>query len=148
MDTFSKDLQALYNRDVERLLENLEAIPDHMLWETRDGITNSCGVLVQHLVGNLNYFIGSGLGNTGYVRDREREFKVSNKSRDQLIQEVRDLRKMLNATFEHLDESDLASEYPMEIPFDYSTREFLVHLYGHLNYHLGQLNYLRRILTD
>lgn len=146
MDMFSKDLQSLYNRDLNRLVENLEAVPENRLWETPEGITNSCGVLAQHLTGNLNYFIGTGLGNTGYERDRKKEFQASHISKDELIERVRELSETINRVFDHLDAEDLASEYPMEIPFDYSTQEFLVHLYGHLNYHLGQFNYLRRIL--
>ena len=148
MDTFSRDLQSLYDRDLKRLVENLEALPEEVLWETHEGVTNSCGVLAKHLVGNLNYFVGRGLGDTGYVRDREKEFIASDISKDQLIGDVRDLQKMLTTIFKSLDEDDLAREYPMKIPFDYSTHEFLVHLYGHLNYHLGQLNYLRRILSE
>src|SRR5436305_6534582 len=35
---------------------------------------NSVGHLVLHLTGNLSHFVGGQLGQTGYVRDREREF--------------------------------------------------------------------------
>lgn len=148
METLSQDLQSLFERDLKRLIENLEALDEDQLWERRDGITNCCGVLVQHLVGNLNFFVGTGLGDTGFERDRKREFEPSYVSKDKLIEDVRELRNTVNAVFKKLEEEDLTGDYPMDIPFDHSTQKFLVHLYGHLNYHLGQINYLRRILME
>lgn len=48
---------------------------------------------------------------------------------------------------ENLSEEQLEMEYPeVVLEAATSTREFLIHLYGHLNWHLGQVNYLRRIL--
>jgi len=147
MDTFSEDLQLLFERDLNRVIENLEQMPDSVLWETKDGVTNSCGVLVQHLIGNLHYFVGTGLGNNGFVRNRKKEFQASHVSKEELIEDVRDLSETINSIFQELEDNTLAEDYPMDIPFDHSTRKFLVHLYGHLNYHLGQINYLRRILS-
>jgi uncharacterized damage-inducible protein DinB len=38
-------------------------------------------------------------------------------------------------------------EYPEVVLDDaMSTQEFLIHLYGHLNWHRGQIDYLHRIL--
>jgi len=147
MDTLTQDLQSLFERDLKRLIKNLEDLPEDLLWETREGITNSCGVLVQHLVGNLNYFVGAGLGDTGFKRNREKEFQPSHLSKEELIEYVRELLETLDLVFNNLESEELAGDYPMNIPFDHSTQKFLVHLYGHLNYHLGQINYLRRMLS-
>ncbi|MGD8748825.1 MAG: DinB family protein [Balneolaceae bacterium] len=148
MKTLVENLQSLFERDLKRLIENIEAIPEEVLWESREGVTNSCGVLAQHLVGNLNHFIGKGLGKTGYIRQREKEFQPSYMSKEELIGDIKKLSKTMNSIFNKMDDQMLIEEYPMSIPFDYSTREFLLHLYGHLNYHLGQINYLRRILSN
>ena len=43
-------------------------------WQKPTESGNSFGHLVLHLAGNLNHFAGTRLGQTGYVRDREREF--------------------------------------------------------------------------
>jgi uncharacterized damage-inducible protein DinB len=69
-------------------------------------------------------------------------------SKEELIGDIKKLSKTMNSIFNKMDDQMLIEEYPMSIPFDYSTREFLLHLYGHLNYHLGQINYLRRILSN
>ena len=147
MDTLSQDLQSLFERDLKRLIKNLEDLPEDKLWETREGITNSCGVLVQHLVGNLNFFVGTGLGVTGFERERKKEFEPSYVPKDELIGDVRELIETLDLVFKKMDDEKLSGDYPMDIPFDHSTQKFLAHLYGHLNYHLGQINYLRRMLS-
>ena len=148
MSSLKQDLTALFKRDLNRLIENLKKTPEGILWEAPEGITNSIGVLAQHLTGNLNHFVGKGLGNTGFKRDREREFKNKPIPKEDLISDIEDLKHTLPAVFDDLDDEDLENDYPMEVPFEATTRGFLIHLYGHLNYHLGQINYLRRIMSE
>lgn len=149
MGSQQHDLQTLYQRDLTRLIQNIEVTPDDLLWVTPDGVTNSCGVLAQHLVGNINHFVGKVLWDTGYERDREREFTATHTSKEELIKDIEQLKDLLNDIFEELENEQLDDEYPLDIPFDTSSvRGFLIHLYGHLNYHLGQVNYLRRIMAE
>lgn len=147
MNTMQKDLQSLFDRDLTTLIENLSDTPDDVLWKAPEGITNSCGVLAQHIVGNLNHFIGKGIGETGYVRNRRKEFTDTQIPKEKLIGDIEKLKNMLWDTFENLDDESLSEDYPMEIPYDMTTRKWLIHLYGHLSYHLGQINYLRRIIS-
>lgn len=150
MDSLRNDLQLLYQRDLNRLIDNIEAVPEDLFWKAPEGVTNSCGVLVQHLVGNLNHFIGHVLGETEYERDREWEFTANYISKKELVEQVEQLQDTLNNIFAELNDDQFTREYPLNLPFETSTtRGFLIHLYGHLNYHLGQINYLRRIqLSD
>lgn len=141
-------MRSYYIRDLDRLIDNIRETPEEELWRAPEGINNSCGVLVQHLVGNLNYFIGEGLGQTGFVRQRNQEFVRSDTSKEELIEQVEELKDTLDRVFDRVQEQDFDDDFPMDIPFDSSTGGFLVHLYGHLNYHLGQLNYLRRIQSQ
>lgn len=141
------ELNNLFKRDLSRLESDIEHIPESYLWKTKGGITNSCGVLAQHILGNLNHYIGTVLGNTGFERDREKEFTNTGKSASELIEEVKQTKSTITHVLPGLDEETLLSPYPMDISYDYSVYQFLVHLYGHLNYHLGQINYLRRMLS-
>jgi uncharacterized damage-inducible protein DinB len=140
------DLRSYYIRDLNRLIENLREISEEQLWRVPEGVNNSCGVLVQHLVGNLNHFIGEGLGDIGFVRQREQEFSVSEASKEELIDDVENLKNTLDKVFDMLEDENLDDSYPLDLSFEASTGGFLIHLYGHLNYHLGQINYLRRLL--
>lgn len=145
MNAIINDIRSYYTRDLDELIDNLMEISEDDLWRTPAGVSNSCGVLVQHLIGNLNHYIGEGLGETGYVRQRDQEFIASEASKEELIQGVEDLKDTLDLIFDSLGKDDLNESYPMELSFESSTGGFLVHLYGHLNYHMGQINYLRRI---
>lgn len=142
------ELKELYDRDLERLESELTLIAGDNLWETVPGVVNSVGILTQHIVGNLNHFVGTALGNTDYIRNRDREFTQTGITSDKLISDVNDTSDMINRVLGNLEEGELANPYPMDIPMDYSIYKFLLHLYGHLNYHLGQVNYLRRILSE
>lgn len=148
MNYFTQELYGLFDRDLERLKSEVESTDNADLWKSADGVTNCCGVLAQHIAGNLKHFIGAGLGKNGYVRNRKKEFTDTGVSKQVLIEEIESARGMIEEVLGALDESILDEPYPMEIPMDYSTYEFLLHLYGHLNYHLGQYNYLRRILAE
>ncbi len=120
---------------------------EESVWKVSDGITNSGGNLCLHLIGNLNHFIGANLGNTGYVRERDLEFSDTGVSREKLLAEIESVKKTVTATFEGLSEEDLAGEYPENL-FDknLSSGEVLAYMSGHFSYHLGQINYHRRLL--
>ncbi len=143
-----EELHELFIRDLERLESELTLISGEYLWKTVPGVVNSCGVLAQHIVGNLNHFIGTALGNTEYIRNREKEFTETGVSADKLINDINETSEMIVHVFNGLTNDRLKESYPLDIPMDYTIHKFLLHLYGHLSYHLGQVNYLRRILSE
>jgi len=140
----------IYDRDLQRLHNQVEMYQsDNLLWTTVDGISNSGGNLCLHIVGNLRTFIGGQLGKTGYVRDRHAEFNDKNVSREEVLASVLDVREEVRRTLMSLTSSDLTKEYPMLVFKEPMTTEFfLMHLATHLSYHLGQINYHRRILEE
>jgi uncharacterized damage-inducible protein DinB len=142
-------LVQLLTRDIDRLQKELQLYTDEgTLWKTNKDIKNSAGNLAIHLIGNLNHFIGALLGNSGYIRQRDKEFNDKNISRKVILDELNDVKKTIEEVILALTENDLKKEYSIN---DFqkehmSTECFLIHLYGHLNYHLGQINYHRRFL--
>jgi uncharacterized damage-inducible protein DinB len=141
-------LKILFNRDLNRLINEIKQYKiESDIWKVTGQISNSAGNLCLHLVGNLNTYIGKELGGTDYIRNRELEFTLRNVSRDELIMKVENTIEIINQTFDNLDENLLEAEYPIVV-FDNktSTEYFLVHLTTHLTYHLGQINYHRRLI--
>lgn len=138
----------LFDRDLLRLKTEIEAYTNEaLIWEVRGEISNSAGNLCLHLMGNLNHYIGAQLGNTGYVRNRPLEFSDKNVPRATLIQQIEDTREMLKAVIPSLSDEDLARNHVEEFHRGQDSNEFfLIHLYGHFNYHLGQINYHRRLV--
>ena len=140
----------LYHRDLTRLEKEIKAYTnDKILWQTEKAISNSGGNLALHILGNLNHFIGSILGNTGYIRAREGEFNDKNISREHIYSDIDELKAVISEVIANLDNQTLAATYPLNVfKKEMSTEFFLIHLYGHLNYHLGQINYHRRLLDN
>lgn len=145
-----ESLKSLYNRDLNKLKTEIEAYQkEENLWKTDQNISNSAGNLCLHLVGNLNHFFGATLGNSGYVRNRELEFSLKNIPRAELIEKVEGTLDIVIKTLGQLSANDLEKEYPLEaLGYKMTTEYFLVHLFGHLSYHLGQINYHRRLLDN
>ena len=141
-------LKTLFTRDLNKLKDEISLYQkEENLWRIDAEIANSGGNLCLHLVGNINHFIGTVLGNTGYVRDRPFEFAGKDVPRTELILRVEQTIEMIDQVFGQLNLEDLEKEYPIPLFKTSSSTEFiLVHLASHLTYHLGQLNYHRRLL--
>ncbi|WP_298899678.1 DinB family protein [uncultured Psychroserpens sp.] len=140
----------LYTRDLKALKKEVNAYTDERkLWLVTKDISNSAGNLCLHIVGNLNHFIGETIGNSGYVRQRDLEFLLKDVPREDLIKQVDDTIVVVSRVLKDLTESDLQKEYKRRVFEDTMTTEyFLVHLVMHLSYHLGQINYHRRLLDS
>lgn len=145
----SHELAALYARDLTRLVQELSAFPDTAtLWQTRAGITNSAGNLALHLEGNLREFIGRLLGQIDYQRDRPREFSDSGIEKAELIARLTAVRDEIPQVIAGLTAEQLVADFPqVYVGRTLPNRQMLIHLEGHLSYHLGQIDYLRRVLT-
>ncbi|WP_412560511.1 DUF1572 family protein [Winogradskyella sp. MIT101101] len=140
----------LFKRDLSKLKEEINLYKvESNLWLTPGEITNSAGNLGLHLVGNLNHFIGAALGNTGYIRQRDLEFSLKDVPRIELIKQIDDTMVVVENTLSKLTPQDLEQQYKHRV-FEKptSTEYFLVHLAMHLAYHLGQINYHRRLLEN
>lgn len=142
-------LTGIFERDLKKLITEINLYPDEAnLWIIKECISNSAGNLCLHLTGNLNHFIGATLGNTGYVRHRDDEFSLKNIPRQDLILNIENCILIINAALNELPEADLEKDFPLEVFGGKIKTEFmLIHLATHLSYHLGQINYHRRLLV-
>jgi uncharacterized damage-inducible protein DinB len=141
-------LKNLFSRDLGRLKIEVELYAnENNLWKVEKDITNSAGNLCLHIIGNLNTYIGKEIGKTNYIRNRALEFSSKNISKVELIKKIDETILVVNNSLDKLTPEDLLKEYPI-IVFDKSTSTeyLLVHLTTHLTYHLGQINYHRRLL--
>jgi len=146
--TLQTTLYRLFERDLTRLKVELNLYSDEqIIWQTTGQISNTAGNLTLHLLGNLNTYIGAVLGGTDYVRDRPAEFSLKNIPRESLLEQIDALLIILKTPLSELPDTVLEEEYPLLVFEEKtSTEYFLVHLTTHLAYHLGQINYHRRLL--
>lgn len=141
-------LKQLFNRDLEKLKREILAYHDEAdLWKIEKGIANSAGNLCLHLVGNLNAYIGAEFAKTGYIRNRDLEFSQKNIPHSELVKMIEDTIPIVQNGLDALKPEDLEKEYPLLVFKEKtSTGYFLIHLAMHLGYHLGQINYHRRLI--
>jgi uncharacterized damage-inducible protein DinB len=139
----------LFERDLAKLKQEIAAYTNETdLWKTQDGIANSAGNLCLHLVGNLKHFVGKILGGVAYERNREKEFSDKDVPKEQLLKGVDEAKEAVTGTLSKLSAEDIDKIYSINVfGYEMTTEYFLIHLYGHLNYHLGQINYHRRLLN-
>jgi len=142
-------LRTMMLRDLEGLRREIALYPDdYAPWRMLPGLPNSGGNLALHLAGNLRHFVGAQLGETGYVRKREAEFGSGGLTRAELDAEVQRAIADVDRTLAALDPARLDEPYPLAFgDRRLGTRVFLLHLAGHLTYHLGQIDYHRRAVT-
>jgi hypothetical protein len=138
-----------FQRELRALRRELDAYPDDAsVWATPPGITNPAGTLFLHLSGNLQHFVGAKLGDTGYVRNREAEFSRRGVSRVEIARELDAATAAVDVGFGKLTDRALESEFPEQITgITFTTVDWLVHLAAHLGYHVGQIDYHRRLVT-
>jgi len=141
------ELQKLYLRDLDTVKSELSKFSsEEALWKDYDGINNCAGNLILHICGNLQHFIGAVIGDSGFERQRDLEFSRKNVSVDELTLLIETTYKSVEIAFDKLDDEVLDDSYPAHFRYEtISYFEMLTHLYGHLNYHLGQVNYYRRL---
>jgi hypothetical protein len=141
-------LIALYDRDLKALRMEIESYSDEAsIWKIAPGINNPGGNVFLHLMGNLNTFFGSVYANTGYVRDRPLEFSATGLSRATLLEMLDEIHPIVLRVLQEFPEEELGSIYPIKfLDEEKSVAYIFIHLETHLAYHLGQINYHRRLL--
>jgi len=149
-NTRGLEFARLFERDLTRMIEQIRAYPDEeSLWRTAGSIKNGAGTLALHVAGNLEHFVWSSLGGGGYVRDRDAEFAQRGVARAEVVAGLERCREHVVETLSGLDDARMDEPFPGPLPerLSGSVHWFLVHLAGHMSWHLGQMDYHRRILN-
>ena len=143
-----ESVRKIFLRDLKKLKEEIAAYDDeNKLWKVSGDIKNSAGNLCLHLCGNLQHFLGAVLGNTEYIRNREFEFSQQNVSRKDLLKSIDHTKEVVDKVISGMTDRDLYKNYPIDFfeknpPVHFVILQLLVHL----NYHMGQINYHRRLM--
>jgi uncharacterized damage-inducible protein DinB len=140
---------AILDRDLQALAREVAAYPDDgALWRTPPGMINSGGTLVLHLTGNIRHFLGARLGGTGFVRDRAAEFAARDVPRATLLRQIEEARAAVHAAASRTGDERLAEDFPDVVGgVRVAVGDYLVHLVAHFAYHLGQVDYHRRVVS-
>ena len=142
-------LELLLTRELRAVRRELEAYPDDAsVWRVIPGIPNTGGTLALHVAGNIRHFIGAIVGRDGYVRDRDAEFSRRDVPRAELLGGIDAAIAAVQRAMGSADDATMRGAYPELVAGRrVSGSDFMVHLVAHLAYHLGQIDYHRRVAT-
>ena len=145
----TSDLTLMLTRELDGIGREIEAFPDDTtVWQVAPGVTNSAGNLALHIAGNMQHFVGTLLGQTGYVRDRDREFSQRSGTRREILDELARARAVVQQVLPSLPSESLeATLTTHSMPGPVRAQRLLLHMCAHAGFHLGQIGYLRRIVT-
>lgn len=140
-----------FDNGLNKLKEELLAYDDeNTMWIIEKSIKNSAGNLAQHLVGNLKNFVGKYMGQIPYLRERDREFNERQFDRVTLLRLIDETKAVISKALADKDASFLEQPFPVEavaVKENQTNGFMLSYLAAHLQYHLGQINYHRRLLS-
>lgn len=149
MSPYITDLSKSFLRDLDTLSREVALYPDDAsLWAERPGLPNTGGNLTLHLCGNVRHFIGLTLGHSGYVRNRDHEFASKQETRAELTALIAAARAEVAAALAQLPDAQMNEPFPLAVGgVTLPTGRFLLHLATHFTFHLGQIDYHRRIVS-
>ncbi|HZS08209.1 MAG TPA: DinB family protein [Blastocatellia bacterium] len=125
-------------------------LSEEQFWIRPYDYGNSFGHLTLHLIGNLNYYIGTQIAGTGYVRDREREFTETNfPSKEDVLRQLDEAVELVIATLREQTADTWANEYEAVGVSDFIKDRFGIFLRcaAHFHHHIGQMIYLVKELS-
>jgi uncharacterized damage-inducible protein DinB len=141
--TLSSVLADRYAKNAARVHELAAPLTDSQFWQRPFPFGNSFGHLVLHLTGNLNYYIGAQIAQTGYIRDRPREFNDLNPpSKDEALQRFDDAVAMVIRTIQTQTPEDWSASYSGVGSNAANRLEMIVQCAAHMQHHIGQMIYL------
>jgi len=133
----------------ENVIVCLSELSEEQIWSPGPQGSNSIGTLTHHLSGNLRHFLGAGLLQDGYQRQRDAEFADRNISTAALTAEMRQALQVAGAALETIDTQLINAPYKSVDGREFaSMAHMLLMITAHFAYHTGQINYLKRLLQE
>lgn len=126
-----------------RVRELAARLSDAQFWTKPFPFGNSFGHLVLHLTGNLNYYIGAQIAQTGYVRDRPREFSDANPpAKEETLQRFEAAVAMVRETIHDQSSVDWTKPYAATGSTAADRLSIFLVCESHIQLHIGQMLYL------
>ncbi|MBK7108535.1 MAG: DUF1572 family protein [Chitinophagales bacterium] len=144
----NSDFTTILGNGINSIITELQQYENETdIWNIEGEIKNSAGNLAFHLTGSINYFIGAVMANNGYVRNRDAEFSDKNISREKMISELNTTKTMMEEFISKQDVDFYNAIFPLQTFGENRSNHYALMIIAvHLNYHLGQINYHRRLI--
>ena len=132
-----------YTANAARVRELAAPLSEAEFWQKPYSYGNSFGHLVLHLTGNLNYYIGAQIANTGYVRNRPREFNDADPpSKAEALARFDEAVATVVATLKTQTAQGWSAAYSAAGARAEIRLDMVVQCAAHMQHHIGQMIYL------
>ncbi|HYL63128.1 MAG TPA: DUF1572 family protein [Candidatus Methylomirabilis sp.] len=148
VSAIAADLASYYEYIGAHTHKWVDGLTQEQFWHNPYGYGNTVGHLILHMTGNLSYYIGARLADTGYVRNRDREFTEDTApAMEEVMRKFDETIAMVVATIRKQKAEDWLATYSAEREPEAKER-FMIFLRcaGHAYHHVGQLIYLSKEL--
>ena len=137
-----------FSKAFERIVHAVDQLDDQQIWHRPSSNSNSVGIILQHLSGNLNQWIYSAIGGHAFERNRPKEFEDLNVvPKKELLQQIRVLDKNIQDTVLQITPESLLVQRRIQ-GFDETVMSALIAALTHLELHTGQISFLTKLMLD
>src|SRR5215471_12142554 len=138
--TLASVLASRFSANAARIRELAAPLSQEQFWNKPFSFGNSFGHLVLHVTGNLNYYIGAQIAETGYVRDRPREFsEAARPSKNDVLEKFDEAIAMVERTIQSQSAEDWSAAYSGTGSDARDRLEMVLGCATHLHHHIGQM---------
>src|SRR5882672_2071474 len=142
-DTMVAGFEARYKKLAGRVVELAGPLSDEQFWTKPFPFGNSFGHLILHLTGNLNYYIGAQISQSGYVRDRPREFsETARPPKTETLKKFEEAVEIVLKTIRSQSPDDWSKPYSGAGSDARDRFDMVLQCASHLHHHIGQMIYL------
>ena len=146
--TIATDLAARYTKLASVINDLATPLSDEQFWKKPFPFGNSFGHLLLHLTGNLNYYVGAQIAQTGYIRDRPREFTESAPpSKQEALKKFDEAIDLVVRAIRSQSADDWSASYTGAGADARDRFDMVLQCATHLHHHIGQMMYLNFALT-
>ncbi|MBT8191726.1 MAG: DUF1572 domain-containing protein [Bacteroidia bacterium] len=131
-----------------RVEKCLAMLSEEEIWESVNNNSNSIGVLLLHLEGNIRQYVLSGIGTEKDTRERDKEFAPNKKPQKTfLYNTLKETVLFSERIIQKLEFNELDEEKKVQ-GFDETVLSIIVHVIEHCSYHVGQITYMTKMIRN
>jgi uncharacterized damage-inducible protein DinB len=137
-----------FKEGFDRIFKAINQLDERQTWMRPSSESNSVGIILQHLIGNLNQWVCAGAGGTDFQRNRPEEFRdQQHSSKDEIVQKFLNLGEAVKDVISRVKPDSLHS--PIRIQnTEVTVMSALYKAVTHFEFHEGQILYIAKLLLN
>ena len=145
---FLRQTSDRFKEAFERTVKAIDQLDAQQVWMRPSSESNSVGIILQHLIGNLNQWICAGVGGADYQRNRPEEFRDPQRpSKDAIVRKFTNLGSAVQEVISRVQPDSLHAPRRVQ-DTDATVMSALYKALTHFEFHEGQILYIAKLLLN